>query len=126
MERKLFAIFQFAVSVSAIAGSLALFGRFHPPLEWLAGSPFHSYLIPGVILLFAIGGSYLLAGITLWRRSKFSSEISATAGFTMLIWIFVQISVIKHTSWLQSFYFAVGLLTLTSAFYLMRYKDQGT
>jgi hypothetical protein len=39
--------------------------------------------------------------------------LSAIAGFGMLIWIFVELAIIRQYSWLQSAYFALGVLELT-------------
>ena len=38
--------------------------------------------------------------------------LSAVAGFGMLIWIFVELALIRHYSWLQAAYFGLGALEL--------------
>ncbi|MBP8726756.1 MAG: hypothetical protein JPMHGGIA_00699 [Saprospiraceae bacterium] len=59
----------------AIEALLAFGGAFYGlsgadgvPLEWLRGSPFKTYLVPSLILLIAVGGSFLIASVaTFWR-----------------------------------------------------------
>jgi hypothetical protein len=82
------------------------------PLEYLANSPFHSYAVPGLILGVVVGGTQLAAATALLRRQRIALLLSAIAGFGMLIWIFVELAIIRQYSWLQSAYFALGAMEL--------------
>jgi hypothetical protein len=82
------------------------------PLKYLGNSPFRSYAVPGVILGVVVGGTQLAAAIALLRRQRMALLLSAIAGFGMLIWIFVELAIIRQYSWLQSAYFALGALEL--------------
>jgi hypothetical protein len=82
------------------------------PLEYLANSPFPSYAVPGLILGAVVGGTQLAAAIALLRRQRLALLLSAIAGFGMIIWIFVELAIIRQYSWLQSAYFALGALEL--------------
>lgn len=82
------------------------------PLEYLANSPFTSYEVPGLILGLVVGGTQLAAAIALLRRQRIALLLSAIAGFGMLIWIFVELAIIRQYSWLQSAYFALGAMEL--------------
>ena len=82
------------------------------PLKYLANSPFPSYAVPGFILGVVIGGTQFAAAIALLRRQRIALLLSAIAGFGMLIWIFVELAIIRQYSWLQSAYFALGALEL--------------
>ena len=82
------------------------------PLEYLANSPFRSYAMPGLILGLVVGGTQLAAAVTLLRAQRTALLLSTTAGFGMLIWIFVELAIMRQYSWLQSAYFALGALEL--------------
>jgi hypothetical protein len=82
------------------------------PLKYLANSPFPSYAVPGFILGAVVGGTQFAAAIALLRRQRIALLLSAIAGFGMLIWIFVELAIIRQYSWLQSAYFALGALEL--------------
>jgi len=105
------------VGVTAVAGGAALMlgavgprvaGVLSPPLEYLEGSPFSSYLLPGAVLALVLGGMQLLAFAMLLARHRWSLLAVAVAAFDALIWIFVQMMVIPF-SVLQAVYFAAGL-----------------
>ena len=89
------------------------------PLEHLAGSPFSSYLVPGLILGGVVGGTQLAAAVTLLTKRRIALLLSAVAGFGMLIWIFVELAIIRQYSWLQAAYFALGVLELSLVFALL-------
>jgi hypothetical protein len=82
------------------------------PLEYLANSPFTSYAVPGVILGMVVGGTQLVATIALLRKRRSALLFAAIAGFGMLIWIVVELAIIRQYSWLQSAYFALGVMEL--------------
>lgn len=79
-----------------------------PPAEYLEGTPFPSYLVPGIVLALVIGGGHALAFAELARRRPRALVVAAAAGFALLIWIFVQMAVIPF-SVLQAVYFSAGL-----------------
>ncbi len=57
-------------AVNAFVGALyGLRGAAKVPVEWLEGSPFHSYRIPSGILGVAVGGSSATAATYAWRGS---------------------------------------------------------
>jgi hypothetical protein len=89
------------------------------PLEYLAHTPFSSYVVPGLFLGGVVGGTQLSAAVALFARRRRAPVISAIAGFGMLIWIFVELAVIGHYSWLQAVYFGLGGLELILVFALL-------
>lgn len=126
MFRRFLMGLQFLIGISAVAGGVALIATngLGMPVAWLADSPFSSYVWPGVILAVFVGGPHL--GAT-WAMLVYSSRVSealATAGFSLLIWVFTEISIIKHGNWLQGFYFALSLITLISVMVILR-REQG-
>jgi hypothetical protein len=109
--------------VSTIAG-FAYLGPGGAPgwsASFLAGSPFTSYLWPGIILLVVVGGSQLIAFLLLWKRRSSAPFWAALAGFAMVIWIIAE-QLLFHVpdvsgQWLllpilQIVYSAIGLAEL--------------
>jgi len=107
------ALTAFAGGVALVIGSLdASFSTvLNPPPEYVAGSPFDSYVIPGLVLAAVIGGGHAFAFVQLERRMPRALFVAAAAGFATLIWIFVQMMIIPF-SVLQAVYFAIGLAEL--------------
>ena len=101
-------------ALSALAGAVLAIAANGAgvPLNYLANSPFPSYAVPGFILGVVVGGTQFAAAIALLRRQRIALLLSAIAGFGMLIWIFVELAIIRQYSWLQSAYFALGVLEL--------------
>lgn len=106
------------VSVTALAGGLALIlGSLSaelgtvlvPPGGYLSGSPFSSYLLPGISLIVLVAAPHAWAFAAVLRRAAASEFLSAAAGFACLIWIFVQMIYIPFSP-LQAVYFVLGLL----------------
>jgi len=109
-----------AVGLSAVAGGLALIiggatsttgAGAVPDRAYLGGSPFTSYVAPGVILTVIVGGTHLLASVMVGRQSHAGAFAAAVAAFGLLIWIFVQMMFIPFSP-LQAIYFAAGLAEL--------------
>lgn len=76
--------------------------------DYLDGSPFSSYLVPGILLAVVVGGIHSTGYLMLKRRTRGSVLTAAVAGFALLIWIFVQMVFIPFTV-LQAIYFTAGL-----------------
>lgn len=59
------------------------------PHEWLEGTPFPDYQVPGVILL-ALGIGSLVAALAQARRFALAWALSGTLGIGYVVWIVVQ------------------------------------
>jgi hypothetical protein len=110
-------IVQAFVAITAFAGGVALIlgatsptlaTVLSPPTDYLDGSPFASYLVPGVLLAGLLGGVHAVAFFLLLKRTAWQFVGSAAAAFAMLIWVFVQMVFIPF-SFLQAVYFAIGI-----------------
>ena len=108
------------VALTALAGGAVLMigaldagfsSSWTPPTAYLEGSPFSSYLVPGVILAVVVGGGHVFAFAELERRRPWALLAAAAAGFALLVWIFVQMALIPF-SVLQAVYFGAGLLEI--------------
>lgn len=100
-------------AVGAIAGGIALVAGPHGeimkmPVSDLEGSPFDSFLVPGLILLVVLGLVPLAAAVGLWRRTPWAWWTAGMVGCGLVIWIVVQMTIIDF-SWLQVAYLAMGL-----------------
>jgi hypothetical protein len=97
---------------SAVAGMIGLTvgGGMGLPLEWLDGTPFASYVWPGIILGVVVGGMQALAIIAQYRRYALAWGLQAAAGLVMMIWIFVELAMLLVWSPLHGIYFVAGLV----------------
>ena len=104
-------------ALTAIGGGIAIIkGADKFPLEWLEGSPFSSYTIPALILIFIVGGSSLFSVIALFIRQKMRYQISMLAGFIMMIFITTEFLILKQDppgpTLIEFIYFLSGMLVL--------------
>ncbi len=78
------------------------------PVSWLAGSPFHDYRLPSLILILAVGGTSLLGAVAIVANLRWKRTMGWLAGATMMAWIIVQVAIIGYASWMQPTVFIVG------------------
>ncbi len=105
------------MAVSAMGGGVAMtIGAIWPaatsigiPVSYLDGSPFDSYLVPGLILGIVLGGVNLWAFVLLLRRRPFALFAGAIAAFDGLIWIAVELIWIPFGV-LHAIYFTIPLI----------------
>src|SRR5690554_861819 len=108
------------VAVNAIAGGYyGLAGAKNIPVEWLQGSPFKDYFIPGLFLLGVIGGLNLVATITVFANVSAARIIVYISAIIMLLWIIVQVAIIGFVSWMQpaTVIIAIAILFLNHKLY---------
>lgn len=79
-----------------------------PPVDYLAGTPFTSYLLPGLVLGIVVAGTHGLAFVLELKRHRWADLSAAVAAFAVLIWIFIQMIFIPF-SFLQAVYFVAGV-----------------
>jgi hypothetical protein len=90
------------VALNAFGGGYyGMAGAKGVPAEWLEGSLFSNYVIPGIILFVVIGGSALIAAIAVFRKTKYARKAAFVCSVIILIWLAVQISIIGYVSWMQ-------------------------
>lgn len=81
-------------------------------LEWLTGTPFSDFLIPGIILLVFNGLGNLLGVIMTISKKARRAEYAMAFGMIMMIWIITQVVMLGYLSVLQPLYFSTGLIQL--------------
>ena len=96
----------------------------HMPLSMIKGSPFHDFLIPGIILFLILGVLPIFTFAVLIAQSDWSFlnrlniykdrnpawMLSLFTGLGLIIWIDVEVAITGYGSILQAVYAAVGLL----------------
>ncbi len=102
----------FAALNGFAGGYFGLSGAEGVPLEWLEGSPFHSYFIPGLVLFVAVGGSFLFACIAVFARLRIARTAAFASVIIVFVWLAVQLSIIGYVSWMQPTTAAVAIVIL--------------
>jgi hypothetical protein len=97
-------ILQIFIALGAIGGGITLIIKpdgslMQMPLSCLSGSPFTSFLVPGLILLIVNGFGNFVAGILCFRQHWLAGFAGIFFGLGMMIWIFVQVNMIGGGSW---------------------------
>ena len=115
------------LGVGAIGGGAALMlgprGEIIPlPVSALAGTPFGTYLVPGLILFTALGVGSLSAAALAWRRHPIAPLFALGVGLALIIWIAAQIALIGYSSAppLQAVYLVLGFLIALVGFGWLR------
>jgi hypothetical protein len=104
---------QVVVMINAFGGGYyGLSGAPGVDPAWLEGSPFHSYLVPGLFLFAVVGGGMALATVAWVKRSPSAPLLSVGMGALLVSWIVVQVAIIGYVSWLQPASFVAGLVLI--------------
>ena len=99
---------------TAVGGGLALMTDWIPEqASWVRDTDFSSNYFPGVILMAVVGGSSLIAGVALVKRSDGWQLVSIVAGTTMVFWIIGEVASIRGFHFLQVIYLVTGALVVT-------------
>jgi len=104
------------LGIGALGGGLVLVvaprGEIMPlPLSALAGSPFDTYLGPGMILFTVLGIGPLVAARLALTRHPLAPFAAFAVGVALLIWVAVEIAIIGYSNEppLQPFYLVLGI-----------------
>ncbi len=91
------------------------------PPDILSTTPFTTFVIPGLILGFIVGGTQFLGAIMLWLNARLQYEAAALAGFTLLIWMCTEIFMIPSHHWIQIVYLVFAMITLAATMFFLKY-----
>jgi hypothetical protein len=79
------------------------------PLRMLAGTPFHSFLVPGVLLFTFVGLGPVMAAAFTARRQAIGPLAALAVGLTLMGWITVEMVIFAGlTSLFWAFYLVLG------------------
>ena len=73
-----------------IFGGLLTVTTLGMPISMLDRSPFSSFVIPGLILCFVVGGSELLAARLIWFEHRLAPQAAFASGCILFGWIAVE------------------------------------
>lgn len=87
------------VGLTAIGGGIALAAGLEAnrfPLEWLRGTPFGSYTVPGLILAVVVGGSAATAAVATLLNPQTGALASMVAGAILVGWIIGEVLLLRQ------------------------------
>ncbi len=102
------------VGVGALGGGLA--GMLDPeeplgiPVDLLEQSPFENYFIPSLILFTVIGLGHVFSAFSTVYFPKRQGYISSVFSWALVIWIVVQVLLMRVVAFLHVLYFLIGLV----------------
>ncbi len=79
---------------------------------WLEGTPFSTYLVPGVVLFLLIGVAQLIGGAYSFFHHARAADAGALLGVLLCLWIVFQVLWIGLKSFLQPLYFVIGIIEM--------------
>ena len=108
------------LGLGALAGGIALVAKpdgsvMHFDVSLLAGSPFVDFTVPGLILggMFGVGSFAVAAmGLARFRAAPF---LAFALGCGQMIWIVIELAIIKELSFLHPVCFGLGSIIAASA-----------
>jgi hypothetical protein len=110
------------LSIGALGGGLILMlaprGEILPlPLSALAGSPFDTYFVPGLILFSVIGLGPVIAARLAWMHHPLAPVAAFVVGAGLLVWVAVEVAIIGYSNEppLQAIYGILGVAILLVA-----------
>jgi hypothetical protein len=110
-------VLEILLSIGALGGGLVLMiaprGEILPlPLSALAGSPFDTYFVPGLILFGVLGLGPLIAAALALRGHRLAPLAAIGTGVVLLAWLGVEIAIVGYSNNppLQPFYLLLGII----------------
>lgn len=118
-------VLQTFIGLGAVGGGLGLAlepsgANLGIPLELLEGSPFSTYLIPGIVLLGVNGLGSLAGAAASFMRLRHAGETAMALGLFLVAWIVLQVYWFAGVHWLHALYFGLGWLELLLGWLLRR------
>ena len=107
------------VALTAIGGGVTMATGIDPlPREWLTGTPFGTFLLPGVLLAVLVGGSAAIATYAVGTNPSAGALLSVVAGGLLMAWIVVEVLLLNQPSWTltEGIYFAIGAAMVVLGF----------
>lgn len=110
------------VAAGAVYGGVGLIAdnAIHISDEWLTGTPFDSWLLPGVFLLLVVAAPMIVAAIAEIFRFGWARTASLLAGAAQVGWILVQWLIMQRFFVLQPIMLTAGAAVLLLAWMVPR------
>lgn len=110
------------VAVGAVYGGVGLIANNSIGMlpEWLEGTPFRSWTLPGIFLLLVVAVPMITAAVAELRRLSWAYVASVAAGAAMVGWIIAQLLIIQRYFFLQPIMAGCGVLVLVLAWLVHR------
>ena len=105
LTRGLLVVLQAFVGVGALVGGYDLLADAEGlgmQKDWLEGSPFADYRIPGLFLLIVIGGGMLVSAMLALIRSRNAVVAAFAMGFTLALWLIIETLIIGFSTGLST------------------------
>lgn len=101
------------IAINAFGGGYyGMSGAKYVPLDWLKGSPFQNYFIPGLFLFVVIGGVNFFSSIAVFKKYKNAHKAAFFSGAILILWLVIQVAIIGYVSWMQPTVAIIALLIL--------------
>jgi hypothetical protein len=109
------AVLQLFVGITALMGGYGLMADPSSAAagarpEWLSGTPFQNYFIPGLILTIFIGIGNLAASMVTVFRGRSAGWVAAAMGLTLLVYMTTEVLLVGLRIFLQPLYFLLGMI----------------
>jgi len=92
--------------------------------EWLKHTPFHNYLIPGIVLLIANGLLSILVFIALLFNHRKYPWLVTAQGVILAGWILIQMMMIQTVYFLHIILGSVGVLLIITGYLLIKLNSK--
>lgn len=110
------AVVELFVAYQAVSGGIGLItDTWQLPTDWLSRTPFTTWVGPGWILIGLVAVPHVLAAVPvvlLPRRPRLGITAGMLAGASLLVWIAVQIALLRVFFFLQPVIAVIGLVEL--------------
>jgi len=113
------------LAIGATWGAVLLIGNpsgspMEIPVSVLQYSPFHSFLIPGILLLLSSGVLGTVVFFIVLRRGRGYGLWTAFQGCVLFGWISIEVVMLRTIVWLHYVYWGLGLLLIACGWALRR------
>ena len=117
---------QALIGLGAIGGGLLLVvdpsgSTLGVPSSLLEGSIFPNFLIPGIFLMVVNGFGSVIGAALSFTKSQYTQGIAILLGVIMVLWIVIQVIIIRSIGWLHGIYFFLGIIELWLGIYIRRH-----
>lgn len=113
------------IALAAVYGGVGLLATnaIGMPDDWLAGTPFGSWALPGVLLLVVVAAPMAVAATLELRSSAWAAVASVTAGAAQVGWIAGELLIMQRYNVLQPVMMLLGLLVVLLALVVRRHEQ---